>query len=469
MDRPAPEVLARMPLGEAVLLLWRWMADETHLENLFQRFRGRCYEKVISFALMVHLICDALLQYGGSARQSFERAEERGELDASFRAAYGKLGRLPIALSMAFLADSTDRLRAIYPEEACSPLPKSLQGLQPVVFDGKAIKRVAKRLKLLRGIPGGLLGGRALVALDLRRGLAVAMHAHADGDANDVRFVPELLPEVRRRVVGPRLWIGDRGFCDLTNTARFSAEGDHWLVRYHPKVPFTADPKRPERSGTDRQGRTYVEQWGWLGSARNAHRRYVRRIVLQRPGEDEVILVTDLLDADRYPAEDLLELYLRRWGIERMFQQVTEVFGLQRLIGGRPEATVFQFAFCLLLYNLIQVIRAFVAAAEKRERERISTEKLCEDAVRELTAWNVMIEPEVTVAYFDRPWTASQVHRRLRRLLRSVWTDRWLKAPSQKRRARPTGVTARTHGSVYRILQDQRKKPRGSAKGRGGT
>jgi hypothetical protein len=46
-----------------------------------------------------------------------------------------------------------------------------------------------------------------------------------------------------------------------------------------------------------------------------------------------------------------------------MFQQVTEVFRLQRLIGGTPQATVFQCAFCLLLYNVIQVMRAQVAVA----------------------------------------------------------------------------------------------------------
>jgi DDE family transposase len=459
MDRPTPEVLARMPLAEAVLLLWRWLADEEHLQSLFKRWRGRCYEKIISFGLMVRLISDALLQYAGSARQSFSRARETSDLAASLRAAYGKLARLPIKLSMAFLAECTDRLRLLYPEGAQTPLPKSLAGFQVVVFDGKAIKRVAKRLKFLRGIAGGLLGGRALVALDLARGLVVAMHAHPDGDANDVRFVPELLAEVRPRIAGPRLWMGDRGFCDLVNTARCAEEGDHFLVRYHPKVPFYPDAARASRQGRDGHGREYVQAWGWLGSPKNRQRRYVRVVTLQRHGEEDLILVTDLLDAKQYPAEDLLDLYLMRWGIERMFQQVTEVFGLERLIGGTPEASVFQFAFCLVLYNLIQLVRAGVAVAAQRERETISTANLFEDVRRELIAWNVMIEVEATVAYFHRdgPWNVAKVKKRLERLLRSVWTDRWIKAPCQKRRAVQTPAQARTHGSVYRILQQHRQ------------
>jgi len=42
----------------------------------------------------------------------------------------------------------------------------------------------------------------------------------------------------------------------------------------------------------------------------------VRRITLYRPGEKDVILVTNLCDAAAVPAVDLLEVYLNRWGIE---------------------------------------------------------------------------------------------------------------------------------------------------------
>jgi hypothetical protein len=442
-----------MPLAEAVLLLWRWVADEEHLYSAFERWRGRCYQKIISFPLLVQLIADALLQFAGSGRRSFEQAKHQDELAASVRAVYGKLARLPIALSMAFLAECTERLAALYPVSAQTQPPKSLAGFRVIVLDGKALKRVAKRLKGLRGIPGGLLGGRALVALDLARGLAIAFHGHPDGDANDVRFVPELLPEVRRRLAGPRLMVGDRGFCDLTNTPRFAEEGDHFLVRYHPKVPFFPDATRPDREGTDSKGRAYREQWGWLGSPKNRKRFAVRVITLPRLGEEALILVTDLLDADAYPADDLLELYRQRWGIERMFQQVTEVFGLERFIGSTPEATVFQFAFCLVLYNLIQLVRAFVAAAEERERETISTENLFDDVRRELIAWNVMIEPAATVAYFADVSTIPDVAQRLQALLSSVWKDRWLKAPPNKRQRSKPEARARTHGSVYRVLQ----------------
>lgn len=459
MDRLSRDVIARLPLAEAVLLVWSHLAEETFLSDLFEGHRGRCYQKVLSFPVLVSLIAEALLEHGGSGRQSFERAAEDGQLPASIQAAYGKLGRLPIPLSEALLAHGTERLRALLPEATTSPVPPSLRGLSAVILDGKAIKRVARRLKPLRGVAGGILGGKALVALTPDSGLAVAMSAHPDGEANDIRLVPEVLPQVRRVVSGPRLWVADSQFCDLEQAGRFTAEGDHFLLRYHPKVHFHADPGRPAGGGHDRRGLSYAEQWGWLGGERDRRRRYVRRITLRRPGQEDVIVVTDLLDAGLFPAVDLLELYLGRWGIERMFQQVTEVFRLQRLIGGTPQATVFQCAFCLLLYNVIQVVRAHVAAARGCEPERISTEKLFGDVRRELIAWSVLVDPPARVSGFERPGTAPLIAGRLKDLLASVWSDRWLKAPARKcsdppaRRKLPGN-----HGSVHRILEEQRNQ-----------
>src|SRR5207244_6312055 len=164
---------------------------------------------------LVQLIADALLHYGGSARASFEHALEEDALEVTIPAAYGKLRRIPIALSTAFLTEGTARLRDLVPLRAATLLPPSLQALTVTVLDGKAIKRVAKRLKLLRGVRGGVLGGKGLVALELNTGLVVALQAHPDGEINELRLVPDLLSEVRERLSGPRLWLVDRQFCDL--------------------------------------------------------------------------------------------------------------------------------------------------------------------------------------------------------------------------------------------------------------
>jgi len=458
MDAVDQSAWQRMPLAEAILTLWRFAADQEHLENLFQRLRQRCYTKVLEFSTLVHLMHDALLVYRGSGRQSFEHARETDQLPVSIQAAFGKLRRVPIELSQGFLAECTDRLRAVFPPTVAKKTPPSLQAFRVSILDGKALKHVAKRLKPLRGRSGGVLGGRALVAMDFESGLAVAMRADGDGDANDVKFVPELLPEVRRRYAGVRLWMADRQFADLVQTAHFVQEDDHFLVRYNKKVHFHEDLSRKPQHGRDIAGRQFVEDWGFIGGPRDPRRRIVRRITLLRPGEEDIVLLTDLLDSRAYSAGDLLELYDQRWGIERMFQQVTEVFHLATLIGGSPEATVFQFAFCLLLYNMIQIVRASLAAAQRRKVETISTEKLFLDAERELTACTVIWDVAQLAAHVDRPWRAKEVKSRLRELFRHLWSERWLKAKPYQRRPHPIVPRLGVHVSVHRILLEAKQK-----------
>jgi hypothetical protein len=212
-----------------------------------------------------------------------------GELAASVQVVYQKLGRVPLGLSEAWLAGSTERLRSVYPTTASVPVPPAVQEVAVIVVDGKASKRVAKRLKPLRGRKGGVLGGKALVALEVASGLAVAMATDPDGETNEAELVPALLPQVRSRVTGPRLWVADRQFGDLTQTAAFTAEGAHFAVRYHPKTSFSPNLTRPARRGDDSQGRAWVEDWGWSGSERAKTRRFVRRITLYRPGEELLI------------------------------------------------------------------------------------------------------------------------------------------------------------------------------------
>lgn len=448
------ELVSALPLAEAALRLLQRVTDAEPLNQLFDEHRGRGYERLLTFPQMVRLIGDALLEAGGSGHRVFARASEAGELPASMAAVYGKLGRLNIGLSQAFLAQRSDPLRELFPAEACRTAPPSLRSFATIILDGKAIKRVAKRLKPLRGVAGGLLGGRTLVALEYASGLAIAFHAEADGDANDARFVPHLLPVVRSRITGPRLWLADRGFADLQRFAEFTAEGDHFLVRYHPKCGFHRDPAGEVRQSRDAQGREIQEEWGWLGAANHPRRREVRRVTLRRPGEEDVILVTDFLSSVKFPATELLDLYRERWGIERVFQQITEVFGLKGLIGGTPQATIFQFAFCLLLSNVLQTIRGFVALHQQRDYETISLENLFVDTREQLLTWSVLERRTIVSLDFFQPLAAKPLKTRLHRILQPEWSDRWIKAINKTPRRPAARNPQRTHASVFRLLRD---------------
>lgn len=293
--------------------------------------------------------------------------------------------------------------------------------------------------------------------MHLRSGLVLALATDPDGETNDARLVPALLPGVRTQVAGVRLWLADRQFCDLTQTEAFSAEEDHFLVRYHPKTHFYPDAQRPTQQGQDEQGRSYTQQWGWLGAEGNGRRRSVRRVTLSRPGEEDVILVSDLLDAQAYPAEDLLALYLARWGVERVFQQITEVFHLNTLIATTPQGTLFQLSFCLLLYNMIQLVRGYVAQGQGRATATISTELLFDDVSKQLVALHELVEAERVVALITPAESAGALRERLRRLLEGQWSECWLKAVCRRRKPPAQKKGKRDHTSVYRLLHPQQR------------
>jgi hypothetical protein len=459
----AAEAVRRLPSAEAAQWLVRWVCDEGRLKAVWEAHRGRCYDDIITFPVLVELIHEALTRYGGSGRRAFEAGRIDGRLTAAVSAAFDKLRRLPIAVSAAFLEQAGTALNELVVPKGHNQLPASLAALHPIIIDGKVIKRVAKRLKATRALAGGLIGGRALVAVDGRSGLALAMEADADGDRKENALVPGLLVRLRRCYAGPRLYVADCAFGTLVQAEQFTDRDDHFLVRLGKSVKFQPDPQRPAQEGVDDKGRRVVESWGVLGGKSNRRRRPVRRIELHRAGEETIVLATDLDDAAVYPANDLLSMYHNRQGIEGVFQQATEVFGLKRLIGSSPQAGLFQFALCLTLYNIVRLLVGYVAEGNDKEVKDVSRVKYYDDLREEMAAWRRLIGAEFTASYFaalgDR--VALQLH--LRALFKDSWNALWQKSqPQPNRKPPPRTARARKHYSVHRVLQKARQ---GSAEG----
>jgi hypothetical protein len=456
-------VLHRAPLADAVLNILSHVLSPALLDKVFRVHRGRSFKHVLSFSTLVRLIGDALLQHNGSGRQSFQRAKEQGILPVSLEAIYGKLRRIPMSLSLGFLEAASGHLQALFPGNAKAwNVPSSLRGFTPVILDGKTIKKVAKRLLATRGAQGKISGGKLLVALLPHSGLVLTMAADLDGEANEARLVREVLKRINDLLPNLRLWIADRQFGDPVQISRFlQREGDHVVVRWDGKTSFTVDSQRPAVKGKDCKGREMIEEWGYYGAESNKCRRYMRRITLIRPGEETVVLLTDLLDEQTYPADDLLECYLMRWGIERVFQQITEVFALNQLIGSTPEATIFQAAFCFVLYNVIQVVRGYIASLQKDVEltEELSSEQIFYDVRRELIATYVMIGPFKLAEHTSTERTPEELNEWLRERLQGVWTPRWKKASNKKPRPwKPKkGSCYGAHNSVHRLRKSKSK------------
>jgi hypothetical protein len=457
------EVANRLPLADSTLRLLHFVTEDGFLAEVFQRHRGRCFERDLKFPLFVHLMADAILGHRGSAHKSFRAAQEEKVLPTSVQAMYDRLATLPCEVSLGFFAEAAHRLDTVSLWPVCNALPRCVSGFKVRALDGKKLKYVVKRLKPLRGLKGNVLGGKLLAVQDVATGRAVVVEADLDGEAADNPLIAGALARVRALPAScPNLWLADRGFCDYNALPRFAQGDDHFVVRHHAKCKFHADPSIAARTGLDDEKRPYREEWGWLGGPDNKKRVRVRMISVSRPSGGPFTVVTSLLDADRYPAAELLTLYRCRWGIETMFQQVVQTFDLRHLIGATAQATIFQAVFCLLLYNINLTICDFVAEGAKQSRETMSLHLLHEDTVEELTAWMKVIGPEKTPDVLDATiFTGPEDFRDyLRRVLKNVWKPRLIKAKTTKRPKRkpPRAYLKGGHSSVERIVGGTHKE-----------
>jgi len=460
------QVLARLPLAEAVLTLARWVIGVDHLlDRSYQEHRGRCHSRVLSFPQFVRILFDCLSRPWKSARAGLLKAQDEGRLPVSPRAFYDKLKRTPVAVSLAFFRDGVQRLQAVAPEHRPG-CPRSLQGFQTLLLDGKVVKHVCRRLQQLRlckATACKLLGPRSLVVADRWSGLLLDLVVDLDGEANEVKYVGPLLQRVQASVPGPFLMVGDRAFGIFAVCQQISAAAGEFLVRQHGGSVFVPDPQRSAVTSHDRFGRTVTQRWGWLVRGKETQRTPrpqipVRQLTVQR-STTTLVLLTSLLDAQAYAVDDLLDSYLARWDIEGMFQKVTDVFHLRHLFSTTPQGMLFQLVLAFLMHNLIQVVKQVIVQEQGREEAQVSTAMLFRDIQEELISVTRLLSPEAVVDLL-RDWPSPEaVRQRLHQLLKGRWCNRWAKAnyrprnPARLIKPQPSKLRQRkSHDSVQRIL-----------------
>jgi hypothetical protein len=98
------------------------------------------------------------------------------------------------------------------------------------------------------------------------------------------------------------------------------------------------------------------------------------RVVVKEKGfrTRHLVVVTTMLDADECPAEDVGELYRRRWRAELHLRSIKTVLQMDRLRSKTPERVRNEFWMHLLGYNLIRGVMAQAAIEAKTQPWRIS-------------------------------------------------------------------------------------------------
>jgi IS4 transposase len=82
--------------------------------------------------------------------------------------------------------------------------------------------------------------------------------------------------------------------------------------------------------------------------------------------DEEIVVVTSLLDDSKYPKEKILEWYLRRWEIEVSFRDMKTTLGYEFIRGRTPHIVKLELGVLVLAYNLLRYVIARGQALGKR-------------------------------------------------------------------------------------------------------
>lgn len=86
----------------------------------------------------------------------------------------------------------------------------------------------------------------------------------------------------------------------------------------------------------------------------------------------ELVLITTLLDPEKYPALEIAQLYLQRWNVELFFRDIKTMLKMEQLRCQSPAMVKKEFFMHLLGYNLIRAVMVETVRQHEVPLERLS-------------------------------------------------------------------------------------------------
>ncbi len=176
------------------------------------------------------------------------------------------------------------------------------------------------------------------------------------------------------------LAVADRGFCSYVLLALLLRLGVASLFRLHQRRP--ADLRKGNRLGKNDRLFTWLKptqkpRWlpqSWWKKIPAQLTVRVIRFNLSCPGyrPESVTLVTTLLDPQKYPAQDIAQLYARRWKIELWFRDIKTSMGMEVLRCKSPQMLHKELEMFFIAYNLIRCLMVQAGAINDRALDRMS-------------------------------------------------------------------------------------------------
>ena len=187
--------------------------------------------------------------------------------------------------------------------------------------------------------------------------------------------------------------LGDRAFGEYSTLAQLPPRGVDVVARLHQKRQVDFRNAKRLAKGDGLFVWTKSCQQSDLSTARQWQRtptqitvRIIRfTATLRGFRHRRVTLVTTLLDAQLYPAREIIALYLRRWSLELCFRDLKTTLGMERLRCQSPEMAQKELLAYLIAHNLVRCVMAQAVARYHVQIERISF-KGSLDALRQYSA-----------------------------------------------------------------------------------
>src|SRR6266851_1416491 len=261
--------------------------------------------------------------------------------------------RAPKALSQA-LVDSLEGRDPSFPRIVASPEAffQRCRDLRPAFF-AEVFRRFTARL--ITAVPPRYAA--ELAPVQARFGAVVVF------DGSRLAALADLAPDT--------LVVGDRLYGTADFFAALAAQHCWGLVRRNRRLGL----HKLQRLRRRRVQGGRLEDWlVQAGSGASAPRQLLRHIRWRRGGT-RYELLTNVLAPTRLSAEEALDLYAARWGIERMFFDLKEVLNLNRLYAANPNAVAMQVYAAALVYNALRVAQSDGAAQVGVAPEALSPAK----------------------------------------------------------------------------------------------
>ena len=152
-------------------------------------------------------------------------------------------------------------------------------------------------------------------------------------------------------------YVFDLGYYDFAWWARLDAEGCRIVTRFKTNTPLVEAHDMPLDPQTRAAGCILSDRIGFLPerqakNRKNPMRAAVREIVVEIETGKRLRILTNDLDAS---AQEIADLYKRRWQIELFFRFVKQTLKIKHFIGRSENAVRIQIAVALIAFLLLRM------------------------------------------------------------------------------------------------------------------